>query len=109
MPDATVHWHQEDALSVDSWEFQYQQVGGDWEWVQRVDPVDGCESCFQAVLELPRTAILVRSRAVSAGLESEWSGSISALPEPDLYTSLAICGMVIIWLAGKRWGGRYRR
>ena len=104
MPDATVHWHQEDAPMIDSWEFQFQRVGGDWEWVQRVEPVDGCEFCLQAVLELPRTAILVRSRAVSGGLESDWSGSISALPEPYLTAGLAICVLALVLLSRRRWG-----
>ena len=106
MPDATVHWHQENALAVDSWEFQFQRPGGEWEWVQRVDPVDGCASCFQAVLELPRTAILVRSRSVAGELNSEWSQPLSALPEAGFSTSLAICVVAIAWwLAGRRQRG----
>lgn len=65
MPDATVRWRREDALFVDSWEFQSRQAGGDW------------------------------------------SGSLSALPEPDLTLGLAMCAIILIWLAGNKWGGGY--
>tara|TARA_R110000751_G_scaffold53410_1_gene115686 strand:- start:182 stop:505 length:324 start_codon:yes stop_codon:yes gene_type:complete len=107
LPDFTAHWYQKDAPLVSHWEFQFQKVGGNWEWVQQVEPVDGCQDCFQAVLRLPETAILVRSRAVTPGGHSGWSESLSALPEPDFTVGLALCAIILIWLAGIKWGGGY--
>ena len=99
MPNFMVHWHQEQPIEVTSWEFQFQRVGSrEWEWVQRVDPVDGCADCFQANVELPRTALLVRSRSLGIGIESEWSNQIQvhSLPEPSLTTALIVGAL---WLA----------
>ena len=81
MPDATIHWHQVNSVDVSSWEFQFQRVGSEgWEWVQRVEPTDGCPECFQAVIEIPRDAILVRSRGIGVGgIEGEWSDGMSAM------------------------------
>ena len=113
MPDATIHWHQVNSVDVSSWEFQFQRVGSEgWEWVQRVEPTDGCPECFQAVVEIPRDAIMIRSRGIGVGgIEGEWSDGMSAMPEPSLATGLAICSAAIVLLArGRRWArGRASR
>ena len=106
----TAHWYQEDAPLVDSWEFQFLRVGSnEWEWVQRVEPTDLCDWCFQATLELPETAILIRSRAVVGDGHSQWSEEKTALPELDPTIGLALCATALIWLAGIKWGGGYRK
>ena len=102
MPDFTIHWHQDMPEQVNAWEFQFQRVGSrEWEWVQRVDPVDGCVDCFQATVELPRTALLVRSRSIGSQEASEWSRELSVhyLPEPSFTTALLLG---LLFLAIKR-------
>ena len=80
------------------WEFQFQRVGSDqWEWVQHTEPVDGCIECWQSVVSVPRTAILVRSRAISSDVESDWSNSMSALPEPGVAVALAVGVIALAW------------
>ena len=102
MPDYIAHWHQSHPEEVIAWEFQFQRVGSnEWEWVQRVDPVDGCVDCFQATVELPRTALLVRSRSIGSVEASEWSQElpVHAVPEPG-FTSALVLGL--LFLAIKR-------
>ena len=84
MPLQTLYWHQPQSHLIDSWEFQFQNVGSEgWEWVYRVEPVDDCEECFQAVVELPATAQFVRSRAVGEEGVSPWSTHLPVYaPEP---------------------------
>lgn len=84
---------------VSVWEFQFQSVGSrEWEFVQRVEPVDGCVDCFQATVELPRTALLVRSRSIGSVEVSEWSRElpVHALPEPG-FTAALLIG--VLWIA----------
>ena len=93
MPDFTIHWHQDMPEQIGTWEFQFQRVGSrEWEWVQRIDPVDGCVDCFQATVELPRTALLVRSRSISTDVFSAWSRElpVHSLPEPSFTTALML-------------------
>ncbi len=99
MPDFTIHWHQAEPELVDGWEFQFQRVGGDWEFVQRVqDSAAGCVDCFEAQVELPRLAFLVRSRSIRGDEFSEWSREIPvhAVPEPGFTLALLIG---VLWLA----------
>ena len=99
MPDFIARWHQFESENVNSWEFQFQRVGSDeWEWVQRVEPVDGCLDCFEAIVEIPDTAILVRSRAIGTDGISVWSDSKS-VPEPGFAISIAIGIALIAWVA----------
>lgn len=93
MAEHTLYWQQTDSHLIDSWEFQFQRVGSDeWEWVFRVDPIDDCLECFQAVVELPETALLVRSRAVGPDGTSAWSKHLPVyLPEPSFGLALALC------------------
>ena len=102
VPDWTVHWHQAEPEQVNAWEFQFQRVGSqEWEWVQRVDPVDGCVDCFQATVELPRTALLVRSRSIGSVEVSEWSRvlPVHSVPEPGFTIALMI-GVLCLALLG---------
>ncbi len=99
MPNFIVHWHQIEPEQVNAWEFQFQRVGSqEWEWVQRIDPVDGCVEFFQATVELPRTALLVRSRSIGSVEVSAWSRElpVHALPEPG-FTAALLIG--VLWLA----------
>ena len=99
MPDFILHWHQIAPEQVTAWEFQFQRVGSqEWEWVQRVDPVDGCVDCFQATVELPRTALLVRSRSIGSVEVSEWSRELPvySVPEPILVTAIMLG---VLWIA----------
>ena len=95
-----MHWHQAQPEQVTAFEFQFQRVGSrEWEWVQRVqDPADGCVECFQATVELPRTALFVRSRSIGSVEVSEWSRElpVHALPEPG-FTAALLIG--VLWLA----------
>ena len=99
VPDFILHWHQFAPEQVNAWEFQFQRVGSrEWEWVQRVDPVDGCVDCFQATVELPRTALLVRSRSIGSVEVSAWSRELQvhSVPEPG-FTAALLIG--VLWLA----------
>lgn len=100
MPDFTIHWHQVEPELVDGWEFQFQRVGGDWEFVQRVqDSADGCVDCFEAQVELPRLAFLVRSRSISGDGFSEWSREIPVYsPEPGfgVMISLSVLALLLV-------------
>lgn len=110
LPDFTAHWYQKNSQLVDSWEFQFLRVGSsEWEWAQRVEPADLCVGCFQASLALPDAAILIRTRAVIGDGRSQWSNEMTTLPEPDFSVGVAMCAIVLIWLAGGRWGGGYRK
>ncbi len=103
MPDYIIHWHQINPEQVTAWEFQFQLAGSrEWEWVQRVDPVDGCVDCFQATVELPRTALLVRSRSIGSAEVSEWSkeSPVHAVPEPSVTLALLIG---VLWFALLGW------
>ena len=104
MPDWTIHWHQIEPEQVNAWEFQFQRVGSrEWEWVQRVqDSAAGCVDCFQATVELPRTALLVRSRSIGSAEVSEWSkeSPVHAVPEPSVTLALLIG---VIWIALLGW------
>jgi hypothetical protein len=102
MPLHEIHWHQRDSAMVFAWEFQFQRPGGGWEWVSRTEPVDGCAECFTAVVEVPRTAILVRSRSVGAGGESAWSAPLP-MPEPSVTTALLV-SLLAMLLAHRRQG-----
>lgn len=104
MPDYTVHWHQSQPEEVIAWEFQFQQIGSnEWQWVQRVEPVDNCEDCFQAIMQIPRTAFLVRSRSVGISESSAWSKEIQVhiLPEPEITISLLLGSLFLILI--KKW------
>ena len=106
MPEHVVRWHQAEPENVDAWEFQFQRVGNDdYEWVVRVEPVDGCVNCFEAIVELPETALFVRSRSVGPTGESEWSVPmpVHPVPEPGFTTALLIGA---IWFALLRWAVR---
>lgn len=98
MPDYTAHWHQSQPEEVIAWEFQFQQVGSnEWQWVQRIDPVDNCENCFQAILQVPRTAFLIRSRSVGINEQSDWSKEMQiSLPEPQVGISLLLGFLFLI-------------
>ena len=98
MPLHTIYWQQQDPITVDSWEFQFQRIGSNqWEWVFRVEPVDGCINCFQAVVELPRTALLVRSRSISNEIPSVWSNQLPVyLPEPSFGLSIIIAVALLL-------------
>lgn len=94
MPEHVVRWHQPQPENVDSWEWQFQRVGSDdFEWVVRVDPVDGCLDCYEAVITLPETALFVRSRSVGQTGESPWSHPLPVhpVPEPSFGSALALC------------------
>lgn len=100
MPDFTVRWHQDLPEEVTAWEFSFQRVGGDWEFVQRVGPSDLCIDCFEAVIELPRTALLVRSRAIGFDGIGEWSRQIPAYsPEPGfgMMISLSVLALLLVY------------
>lgn len=105
MPSHTLYWQQPQSHLIDSWEFQFQRVGSDgWEWVYRVEPVDDCAECFQAVVELPATALLVRSRAVGDQGTSAWSKHLPIhLPEPGFANALLIGAL---WFALLRWAAK---
>jgi hypothetical protein len=102
VPRHTLYWQQSQSHLIESWEFQFQRVGSDgWEWVYRVEPVDNCAECFQAVVELPATALLVRSRAIGEQGASAWSKHLPIyLPEPG-FTNALLIG--VIWFALLRW------
>jgi hypothetical protein len=104
MPLKTLYWQQPQSHLVNSWEFQFQRVGSEeWEWVIRVEPVDDCLECFQAVVELPETALLVRSRAVGAQGPTGWSNHLPVyLPEFEFGVGLAACILALIWRSGKK-------
>lgn len=102
MPLHKLHWHQQDPSLVAAWEFQFQRPGGEWEWVSRTEPADECVDCFTAVVEIPRTAILVRSRSIGAEGESPWSGALS-VPEPSITTAL-MASLLAMSLAYRRKG-----
>ena len=99
MPLQTLYWHQPQSHLIDSWEFQFQNVGSEsWEWVYRVEPVDDCQECFQAVVELPATAQFVRSRAVGEEGVSPWSTHLPVYaPEPSLVASLIVGALLLAW------------
>jgi len=98
LPNIIIYWHQEDSSSVQLWEWQFQRVGSsNWEWVQHSEPVDECIECWQSVISVPRTAILVRSRAISFDVKSDWSNSMSALPEPSVAVALAVGVIALAW------------
>ena len=101
MPLKTIYWQQTEPNLVDSWEFQFLRVGSnEWEWVIRVEPVDDCLECFQAVVELPETALLVRSRAVGEDGPSEWSNHLPVyLSEPGIALGAAICVLFLLYLS----------
>jgi len=96
---------------VDSWEFQFLRVGSnEWEWVLHVEPVDGCEDCFEAKVTLPDAALQIRSRSISGSLESEWSEHLPVyLPEIDIWAGLGFCLFVLLWIAAAKMGGGYYR
>ena len=98
MPNFNFHWHQSNAEEVNGWEWQFQVVGSrEWQFVQQVDLVDGCANCFQVTVELPRTAVLVRGRAIGLEDFSEWSKESPVhLPEPILVTAI-MAG--VLWIA----------
>ena len=99
----TVSWHQADSEYVDYWEFQYKGVDStDWHWVQRVEPVDDCSECFQAVVQVPENARLIRSRSVGDGSYSDWSQPRVVLPDVDLLVGLSLCVLTAFWLAKVR-------
>jgi len=104
MPLRTVYWQQTQPELVDFWEFQFQRVGSnEWEWVIQVDPVDDCLECFQAVVELPNTAILVRSRAVGMEGPTGWSNQLPVYsPEPAFTLGAAIGILFILYISGQR-------
>ena len=101
----TLYWQQSDSSSIHTWEFQFQRAGSSsWEWVYRVEPVDDCEQCFQAVVELPDAALFVRSRAVGAHGTSAWSKHLPVhLPEPGVATAILIG---VLWFALLGWAAR---
>ena len=106
MPEHVVRWHQPQPENVDAWEFQFQRVGSDdFEWVVRVEPVDGCLDCYEAVITLPETALFVRSRSVGPTGESQWSHAlpVHAVPEPGITTALLIGAL---WFALLRWAAK---
>jgi hypothetical protein len=111
MPLKTLYWQQPQSHLVNSWEFQFQRVGSEeWEWVIRVEPVDDCLECFQAVVELPETALLVRSRAVGAQGPTGWSNHLPVyLPEADFSAGLGVCLLLLFGLIRARIGGGYYR
>ena len=85
MPEKTLYWQQPQSQLINSWEFQFQRAGSnEWEWVLRVEPVDDCLECFQAIVEIPQSALLIRSRAVGDDGYSVWSNHLPVhLPEPS--------------------------
>ena len=105
MPEKTLYWQQPDSHLIESWEFQFQRVGSDeWEDVLRVDPVDDCLECFKAIVELPETAIFVRSRAVGPDGTSAWSKHLPVyLPEPGFAAALLLGAL---WFALLGWASR---
>ena len=111
MPLKTLYWQQGQSHLVDSWEFQFQRVGSDeWEWVIRVERVDDCLECFQAVVELPATALLVRSRAIGSEGPTGWSQHLPVyLPEVDFLAGLGACILLLFCLIRARIGGGYYR
>ena len=98
MPLKTIYWQQQEHELVDSWEFQFQRVASnEWEWVIRVEPVDDCLDCFQAVIELPANALLVRSRSISNEIQSVWSNELPVyLPEPFFGSGIAIAVALLL-------------
>ena len=101
--DHTVVWHQEDSDRVDFWEFQYREINStDWHWIQKVDPVDDCLECFQAIVQVPEEAKLIRSRSVSDGYYSDWSEPRTVLPDVDFLLGLSLCIATVSWLAKLR-------
>lgn len=108
MPLKTLYWQQLQSHLVDSWEFQFQRVGSEeWEWVTRVDPVDDCleccSECFQAVVELPETALLVRSRALGDEGPTLWSDLLPVyLPEPAFTLGAAVGILFILYISGRK-------
>ena len=106
MPEHVVRWYQENSESVSSWEFQFLRYGEtEWRWVYRVDPVDDCEECFEAIIELPDDAIFVRSKSTGSGGESVWSQRYP-LPEPDFDPAIVLG---VLWLSLIAWAvGRLR-
>ena len=98
MPLKTLYWNQQESHLVDGWEFQFQEVGSEeWHWVIRVDPVDNCLECFQAVVELPETAILVRSRALGDQGPTAWSTHLPVyLPEPNFEAGIGLAALALL-------------
>ena len=98
MPQKEIFWHQPNSDEVNSWEFQFQRIGSDeWEWVFSVQPVDDCLECFQAFVEVPETALLIRSRAVGDEGYSVWSNHLPIyLPEPSISIGLLFCSLFLI-------------
>ena len=87
---------------MDSWEFQFMQPGGSWQWVMRVEPVDGCASCFEARASIPESAFLMRSRSVGEGGVSAWSEPLT-VPEPGFLTAMLLGAM---WIALLGWAAK---
>lgn len=104
MPQHLLKWSQANHQQVDDWEFQYSPNGIQWHWVQHAEPVDGCESCYQAQVDIPDQTMMVRTRSISPGGVSDWSDTI-IVPEP--YSGLSIGVIALIW-AGKRMIGKLR-
>ena len=103
MPEHVVRWHQPQPENVDAWEWQFQRVGSDdFEWVVRVEPVDGCPDCFEAIVELPDTALFVRSRSIGQAGTSQWSHPLPVHPVPELGFATALL-IGAIWIALLGW------
>lgn len=92
MPQHELFWHQPQSDQINSWEFQFQRAGSEeWEWVFSVQPVDNCLECFQAFVEIPESAIFIRSRAEGDLGYSAWSKHLPIhLPEPGITVSLLV-------------------
>lgn len=92
MPRYKLSWYQSQSDQINSWEFQFKRAGSEeWEWVSLVQPVDDCLECFQAFVEIPESAILVRSRAQGDLGYSAWSKHLPIyLPEPGITASLLV-------------------
>lgn len=64
--------------------------------------MDDCLECFQAFVEIPESAIFIRSRAQGDLGYSPWSNHLPVhLPEPSVTAGLLICLLALIFTRGK--------
>ena len=107
MPQHEVVWVQEESENVQSWEFQYSPNTVIWRWVANVEPVDGCENCYKAIIEIPDQTAMVRARSIdSNNIVSEWSNAIY-LNEPEFGIIPAL--LLLILLKRKYYGKNSQR
>ena len=103
MPGYIVHWYQPNSEEVDYWEFQCSRIGdnSDWMFAEPNPVVSACPDCYEVSVHQCDGSSYVRSRAVNANGESQWSDAI-AFPEPSFALTLLISLIAIFILSDER-------